>query len=239
VVGSNESAHENRALALAGAHAEGVPVVLLVNPGRLVEARGRPVEKGPDDTWVFGRGVVTAECAEPGPDRGERGENLGAGEPVAAGDLGAGIRRGIEEHKIIARFADAEGENLALAGLAQEKVEGVIATLVQGLRDAGPDEVHIDREGRGRGMGGQAGLQARRLGQAQPETAELGRHERAQVAGGDEVGEVLGAKGVGLVIAGRAGADASEQGGVELESGVGSGRKFSHMAKPKQPCAFL
>ena len=129
------------------------------------------------------RGGVQAVQAELRPHRGERGEDLGARERIGAVGLGRGIRVAAEQHQIVAGLADAEGEDLAGRGALLHEAQVVDAAIGEHLRDSGPHEMHVDREGGRRGRAGEPLLQDGCLGERQPGTAEFPWHEDRQVAG--------------------------------------------------------
>jgi hypothetical protein len=94
---------------------------------------------------------------------------------------------------------------------------------VQQLRDPGPDQVHVDGQ-RGGGCGpGQARLQHRDLGQAEPEAPEFGRHESPQVSGCLQLGQVVVEERILGIVHDRPRTDAFEQLVVERVRGRGLG----------------
>ena len=204
LVGHDRSV-ELRRVALGGAHAEGVPVVERGDAGdRSPRVRNPCTSRGaPSPVGLL------AEDAEPGPRRGERGEDLGAGEREAAVDA---ARRGerVPQHEVVARLAVAEREQLAGRGIPQHPVERGVAALGEHPRDPDPDQVHVDAERRRRRVRGEQSLIARGLEQ----------RARREVAGGAQVVEVVGEERVVAVVAGGRSSDAGEQLGGEHGHGL-------------------
>ncbi len=197
-VGGGERAVEHGRAALAGAHADRVPVVQDADVGVL------PVDEPVHDLRGIRRRRVESHRAEPRPRGGERGEDLATRVAVAAAVLRFGGRARAEEHEVVAGLADAEAEDLPGAGLAEDEVEAVVAAVAQDLRDPRPHEVHVHGECGGRGGAGEPHLRAHRVVEAPAEAAELGRHERREVSRLAQLREVLGEERVVAVVPGGA-----------------------------------
>ena len=197
-VGCRVRAVEHGRAALARPHADGVPVVEHPHVGILA------VDEPVDDLRGVGRLGVEAHRAEARPRGRERREDLAARVAVAAVGLRFGGRAGAEQHEVVAGLADAEAEDLALAGLAHQELERVVAAVAQHLRDPRPHEVHVHRERRGGGGAGEPHLRAHGIGEAPAEAAEFLGHERAQVSGLGELGEVVVEERVVAVVPARA-----------------------------------
>ena len=94
---------------------------------------------------------------QPRPARRERREDLGPVQrPAPGGGLGAGGC--VEEHGVVARLGDPEGEQLLRGGVLEDAAHGLRAEAVGVQRGAGDDEVHVHRQGGGGGGAGQAAL---------------------------------------------------------------------------------
>ncbi len=140
--------------------------------------------------------------AELGPRRGERGEDLGAGEHVAA--VGQRHRVGVaaEQHQVVPGLADAEGEQLAGGGAGLHEREVVESAIPHDLRDPGPHQVHVHRQRGGGSRGGEPLLQHGGLGESETGAAPVGGHEDRQVPGGAQLVDVLLREPVVAVVAG-------------------------------------
>ena len=145
------------------------------------------------------------------PHRRERGEDLGPGEGVAAVGQRRGIRSAAEQHEVVAGLADAEREHLAGRRALLHEPQRVDAAIGQHLGDAGPHQVHVDRERRRGRRTRQALLEDGCLGEAQPRTAQLAGHEDRQVSGILQVRQIVVGERVLAVVHGRPGAEALEE----------------------------
>jgi hypothetical protein len=162
------------------------------------------------------------------PGRCERGEDLGSAERVAAVFARRCSGVASEQHEVVAGFADAEGEQLAGRSPLLHEAEGLQAPIRGDLRHAGPDQVHVDRQG-GRGSRfRQTLLEPGDLRERASRSAELGRDQRGQVARGAEVGEVVVGERVVTVVRRGSRADALEELVVQMIGGVE--RVGSHVA---------
>ena len=157
-------------------------------------------------------GSVLAEDPQPRPGRRQAGEDLGAGERVAPIGQGFGDGARVEQDGVVPGLGVAERKDLPLRRLLQDEVQGVVAAGREDAGDAGPHQVHVDRQGRGRGRRGQPPLALRRGFEAKAQAAVVRRDKQLQVAGGRQLRQVLVEEGVVPVVAGRPAPDAFQQG---------------------------
>ena len=116
--------------------------------------------------WTSSPSPLRAEASLPKiPSRVHAGDRLvkilRPGEAVAAAGQRRGRRAGIEEHGVVAGLRIAEGEDLALRGFLEDEVQRGVTAGGQDLRDAGPDQMHVDGQRGGRGRRRQPPLQLR------------------------------------------------------------------------------
>ena len=189
---------------LRAAHADRVPVVTGV------DGVGTPHERV-DHLRVGRVGGVESVQPQLRPHRPERGEDLGPREGVGAVGGGDGLRVAAEQDQIVARLADAEGEDLAGGRTGLHELQVVDAAVGHHLRHPRPDEVHVDRECRRGGRAREPLLQHRGLRQPEACAAQRGGHEDRQVSGCRQLREILGGKAVLGIHGGGARADALEQ----------------------------
>ncbi len=142
---------------------------------------------------------LLAEYAEPGPRGSEGGEDLRPRERETPFD---GFRCGqrVPQHEIVARFAVAEREQLAVLGIPKHPVETRVAAIVKDPRDTHPDVVHVDAESRGRSVRSEQPLV----------TGGLEKRARGEVTGGSQVVEIFGEERVVAVVPGGPRADSVE-----------------------------
>ncbi|WP_395346513.1 hypothetical protein [Variovorax sp. UC122_21] len=164
------------------------------------------------DARPRGIGVVEAVHAEPVPDRRQRGEHLAAVEAVVAAGQRLRLHRRGGQAQVVVGFAVAGREDPAVDDLAQDPVGGMVAARMQVGGRAAPVQVHVDGQRGGRREVGQPRLLAQHRGQVEPESAERLGHPELQVVGAPQVLEVLVEEAALAVVAGRARADAFENG---------------------------
>jgi hypothetical protein len=189
VLVGDEGPLEHGVVALRRAHPQHVP-------GRLdpVPARGARDERVHDPRVLRVRRVHRVH-PEPVPDRGEAAEDLVAGQlPAPAHPVGAGGGR--HEAEVVAGLAVARGEDVA-GGRALENPRAAGVAGAQQVRgQAGPVEVHVDRDRGGGSVVGEPALLGADLGQGQARTAVREGQGEIEVAGGAQLGEVLGEEAV-------------------------------------------
>jgi hypothetical protein len=203
-VGGSAGSREPGRVALARPHPDGVPVV------EDLDAVGLAIEERVDELWRRA-GVVAAEHTEPRPDGREAREYLRACERVASVVERCSDGRTAEEHEVVARFADAEGEDLADRRLTEHVVERVVAPVVEQSRDPCPHEMHVHGERRRGRRPGERRLFASDLTEAESRPAELDRRERGEISGGSELANVVVGEGVVSVVGVGTAPDAVEQ----------------------------
>jgi hypothetical protein len=96
-----------------------------------------------------------------------------------------------EQHQVVPGLGDPEAEDPSGHRVLEHEVHRGLAGAVHGAGHPDPHLVHVDRERGGGGGAGEPLLLAGHLLQGQPQPAELRGHHRPQVAGVDEVREVL------------------------------------------------
>ena len=160
-------------------------------------------------------GLRAPEDEQARPHRGQRGEDLGAFEGVAAICCRGRARRRTEEHEVVARLGDSEAKDLTGDCVAQDLLTARVAVGDQVAAEADDDLVHVDAQRCAGCRLGQRRLLGGDLGEAQTRTTELGGDERGQVSGLAQLLQVLLGVGVGGVRVGGALVDAGEQVGIQ------------------------
>ena len=131
------------------------------------------------NAWtIFGLrriGGVHAVDPEIRPDRRQAAERLAAREPIAAFDA-LGLRRREQHRDVVAALGVPGGEHLASRGGLEQPSLRPVAGAPEIGGDAGPVQVHVDRERRRRGVVAEPPLLLRDAGQRQAGAAELGRN---------------------------------------------------------------
>ena len=124
--------------------------------------------------------------------------------------LGAG---GGEHHReVVPPLPVPGGEDLPLGRLAQEPLQGGVPLPAEVGGEPRPVEVHVHRQGRGRGVGGQPALLPSHLGQGESGAPQVAGDGEVEVAGVAQLDEVLVEEAVLPVVRRRALPEALEQG---------------------------
>ena len=171
-------------------HAEGVP--------RLLDAVVRvvAVDERVHDLRAGRVTGIHGMDPEVRPHRRQRSEDLVTGDLPAALDAPRRGRRE-QDRDVVAGFAVAGGEHVAVGGLGEHPVAGGVAGAVQIGAQADEVVVHVDGDRGRRGDVGDAPLQPVDLGEVQTGAAEVGRQRGREVSAGTQLLEVLVEEAVG------------------------------------------
>ena len=162
-----------------------------------------------DDARAGRVGRVHGVEAAVRPDRREAAEDLVAADlPASVDALGGGA--GQQQRDVVAGLAVEGGEDLAGGGLVEDEAARVVAGPRQVGGHAGPVDVHVDGQRRGRRVVGEAAHQRRVLVEAHVPPAQLGGQRGAQEPGRLELLEVLVEEAVLAVVDGRSLVEAGE-----------------------------
>ena len=189
----DERVVEDRVVGRRRPHAERVPRLHDAVAGRVA------AEEAVHHLRVLRIAGVHRVHAEVVPHRREAAEDLVTGElPAALHPLGLRARQ--QERQVVAGLAVTGSQHLAVGGGGKDPVAGGIAHLAQVGGGADPVQVHVDGDGRGRRVVGEAPLQAIDLGQREPRPTEIGGQRGRQVAALTQLFEVLGEEAVLAVV---------------------------------------
>ena len=162
-----------RVLALRRPHAEGVPGV------DDLEAGGVPGDEAVDDLRVVGIGVVLGVEPAVGPHRRQRAEDLVAGELPAAVDAGRLVVVEYTPGKSLPASPCRAQKISPSAAFSSSHDPRLVALLQQVGGDAGPVDVHVERQRRRRGDVAELGGQLRVLVEARGRSRRTPRAWRA------------------------------------------------------------
>jgi hypothetical protein len=128
--------------------------------------------------------------AEVCPHRREAAERLVAGEAVAA-LYRLGDRRGEEHRDVVAALGVAGGEHGTLRCLGEHPLQRPVPGAPEVGDEAGPVEMHVHGERRGRRVVAEPALLAAHVGEGVPPPAEFARHGDGEIAGVAQLLEVF------------------------------------------------